>query len=736
MIKKIFSSSVLLLSIFLMPQFGGVSAEGVQKLADIGMRNTSLLLSGKQLGINFTIVNNDDMAMSGIRYGMLLQDDNGVNVYEDKSESTLVLNGQEEMNLNISSFYPSSLMGEYKVFGIVKNIKGLPLAMGYIGTVTLEGDINDAEDLRIKKCSVTSLQAMLFNCQITGSSSLMYTVYVSDIYGEVVAAGEVDVSEDGIIDLSNVQLDPRVYEVVFELKNEAGEIVSQAKVPLNILGSWISIKNISTDTHTDGSLEAAVYFTGNGTFIKSGFKYWILNDEKQVCGGGDIKITEELPVMKILFVPENDCVNPELYGFVYSGVGDVYKIEETVGDIDFSTLLNQAISLKVSGNIDDNILKIALVVLFIILMFVIWYFGFKEDRKSSIVGGGEKKKRGVLGVVFMLLFFAPAVSFGATYTLSNGDILTITLANNGVFRVDDGVTFTLGYTDSVGNARPAGTVLRARIDSESYQTIVDANTVGNGPWAISALTIPSGISGGTHTLTIERPGHIFDSTVFTFDNARFDVADSDTGSQITINIIVNVAPTPPQITGSCIVGDSIAYSFKSTDSDGDTLYYEVDWDANGSGIVRTPSSGYVTQNIWQQISNTWNSLGAKFIKARAIDVNAEPSTWATYSTTCTLGCSYCTPGQPSVTISAFPPFVRSGDTSTISWTLQGVLSCYIDSSNNADDWNWDTVRQTASHSTSAITENTTYTLYCKNESGNDIAPVSTSVTTAPKWQEN
>jgi hypothetical protein len=425
---------------------------------------------------------------------------------------------------------------------------------------------------------------------------------------------------------------------------------------------------------------------------------------------------------------------------VYSDVmeGDVYEITETVGDADFQKLLSESKVVFVSPLtlITDNMIIIILIVTALLVLSVVWYFGFKEERQA----------KGILGIVFALVFFSPVVSFGATYALSNGDILSVTLANGGVFSADENVEMTITYTDALGAPRPAGTSLRAKIDAGAYTTILSTTTPsGSMPWVVD-LAIPAGTSGGAHTLTIERPGHLFDGPAVAseykarFGQSRFGV-DTDTES-ISITITVNEAPTPPQVSGSCIVGDDNEFSFKSTDSDGDTLYYEVDWNADGYD-ERTPSVGYVNQNVWYPgsigtpLTYRWDSLGTKYVKARAIDSNNESSaTWTTYPVTCTLGCDHCTSGQPQVSISAFPPFVRSGETSNISWSLQGVLSCYVDSSNDADDWDWNTVRAADNHDTSAITEDTTYTLHCKNELGNDIPPVTARVTTAPAWHEN
>ena len=85
-------------------------------------------------------------------------------------------------------------------------------------------------------------------------------------------------------------------------------------------------------------------------------------------------------------------------------------------------------------------------------------------------------------------------------------------------------------------------------------------------------------------------------------------------------------------------------------------------------------------------------------------------------------------GNPSVTISADPNRVRSGDTSTISWTLNNVNNCSI--TKNGTTWKSDVSSSGGSVPQEIITAQTTYTITCPSTS-----PESVTVNILPVFQE-
>ena len=87
----------------------------------------------------------------------------------------------------------------------------------------------------------------------------------------------------------------------------------------------------------------------------------------------------------------------------------------------------------------------------------------------------------------------------------------------------------------------------------------------------------------------------------------------------------NQPPTAPTISGqlSGVIGKSYNYTFTSTDSDGDTISYYIDWnDSTNSGWIGPNQSG---EHI--NVSHIWTARGTYLIKAKAKDVHDSESEW-------------------------------------------------------------------------------------------------------------
>jgi len=91
---------------------------------------------------------------------------------------------------------------------------------------------------------------------------------------------------------------------------------------------------------------------------------------------------------------------------------------------------------------------------------------------------------------------------------------------------------------------------------------------------------------------------------------------------------------------------------------------------------------------------------------------------------CSEAAPTCDPATGSV--AAQPLLVLSGGTTSITWTTQLALDCSV-SGTNGDNWTGVSGNET----TGAITEETTYTLYCVEGDFTDT----TTVQVAPAWQE-
>jgi len=102
----------------------------------------------------------------------------------------------------------------------------------------------------------------------------------------------------------------------------------------------------------------------------------------------------------------------------------------------------------------------------------------------------------------------------------------------------------------------------------------------------------------------------------------------DAGSAYVFNWS-NQAPNAPTINGpvSGKPGKSYNYKFKSTDPDGDQVYYYVKWgDGSNTGWFGPYASG-----VEQTKSHTWSSKGTYLIEAKAKDTYGAESGWQTLS---------------------------------------------------------------------------------------------------------
>jgi hypothetical protein len=70
------------------------------------------------------------------------------------------------------------------------------------------------------------------------------------------------------------------------------------------------------------------------------------------------------------------------------------------------------------------------------------------------------------------------------------------------------------------------------------------------------------------------------------------------------------------------------FSFVSTDSDGDSLYYLIDWDDGYEDVTGIHPSGTEVYVV-----HSWISKGTYIIRAKAVDTSGAESEWSEFSVT-------------------------------------------------------------------------------------------------------
>jgi hypothetical protein len=157
----------------------------------------------------------------------------------------------------------------------------------------------------------------------------------------------------------------------------------------------------------------------------------------------------------------------------------------------------------------------------------------------------------------------------------------------------------------------------------------------------SGVPRADGTTGSSASGIISPIGHIYNTVgVYTVKGRAIEVyglKQKSAWATYTIKVIaknvpVDDIPTIPVIGGTTIieVDTPTANTIVATDPEGDQLYYEIDWNGNGSvdGTTGASASGAISQ-----IGHIYNTVGTYTVKGRAIEVNGlkQKSAWATYT---------------------------------------------------------------------------------------------------------
>jgi hypothetical protein len=199
------------------------------------------------------------------------------------------------------------------------------------------------------------------------------------------------------------------------------------------------------------------------------------------------------------------------------------------------------------------------------------------------------------------------------------------------------------------------------------------------------------------------------------------------GDSVSVTL-QNQPPSAPTITGgtSAPTDESIPFNFTATDPDNDQIYYEIDWDNNGTVDANTPASSYVNSGTTLSGNRSWPSTGTYTIQARTVDFDNTRSSWTDYSVT-------IVPGPPPVATlevqvgtggwgTGNPPPVDTNDTVALRWVSSRAASC--------SGSNFSTGGNTSSTGLGVTTPapggSTTFTLTCTGSGGTDSKSITVS----------
>lgn len=249
---------------------------------------------------------------------------------------------------------------------------------------------------------------------------------------------------------------------------------------------------------------------------------------------------------------------------------------------------------------------------------------------------------------------------------------------------------------------------------------VAKNTTVNLNWtSANAATCSKwgGAWGSGQTISLSGSDSTVVNTTTTYMVNCSGVTDS-----VTVNVVNQTpnAPTVAYVTGTRETGETLTFNIRGTDPDNDNIFYEIDWDNNGTVDATTMT---VPSGNTQNANHSWSAAGTVTFRARTVDTAGAVSGWTTHSETITL------PPPPTTTFeirvnsdawrSSKPAPVDTNDTLQLRWDSTGATSC--------SGTNFNTSGATSNNSTGVTTpspgSSIVFTLSCTGAGGTDTKSI-------------
>jgi len=709
---------IALVAVFVMPLY--LHAATLKQTLDVSIERAGVLVEGEKTFTVVFSVTNKDTKSATLRYGVRIQNMQG----ELVQEIPLLVERFIDAKTTIDERFdvtPRIVEGEYEIFVVAKSVLGAVQAVSFAGDVLLKGVKEDIAKtaLRLTECSVVDASTSSFSCGVSGVSNspsiqhtFHYRLYNGTVYGELIKEGVIT-AERGQDDLFALKLPfPKLasgqYEVVFAFQTEEGELhPKEITKRFLIEGNWSRLDGVSSIVSDDNVLEAAIYVKSSHEEKNRAFAWWVLSKENDVCDEGVLLFEKLVPRSYSIIAPlDSGCIDPTLVGVLYTkGEYGSQVIYDTYGVADFESLLKQS---DENGNSYFNIMISALSIFVSIAVIVLF----------GVYGRKFLGKKSALSILIVLIIGVPyAIVNAATFYSEDKDNVSFVInLDQESYTTAEDIGFTVNFEDSDTGEKPSGGSLQVAVDGGAYQEII---TSGNSSSYYHVELDPIA-STGSHTLSFLSPdlcGSFFDYSVYT--TALFGLDDCT--FEVSVTVVGDTPANPPSIVGdaSCYPDESYAMTVSASHSAGLNVYYDIDWDSNGSIDERVPATGYVAAGVAQNISHTWSSTVS--LKVRATDTSGAASAWTSYSAACAP--------DSTLSISANPVLVPANGSSVITWTSNEMDSCSV-SGTNGDSWNG----LTGSQTTSVLSDEETYTLSCINVVDQSFE-ASVTIRLVPKWNE-
>lgn len=342
-----------------------IGAEGTtMAVATVNIYDAKILSQdGTEFKIAFDIYNRE-MIQSGVKYAVMLfqKDKNNLKLVDEKVyEESLNMYDDYTIKREVNYSAPKFLKGDFEIWVMAQNEKGLPLGQNVAGVATLMGDNNFVEivsescflqvegEAESKKYDLTQgvdvslAENLIANCELKNNFSTkqevvpVFATFNRSVFGEKVA--EEKGNSFSMIGSEKMKMSlmipkiskPQAYDAVLTLTNSRGEIISNSVAFHYVIqGQSATAQNVRLDKdyYAKGETARVSFFgtlsaddfsgaRGGGTKIENPrVELVIMDTEKSMCSGIVSKNLDEF-LAGTLDVPiAQDCHDPQVKMFV------------------------------------------------------------------------------------------------------------------------------------------------------------------------------------------------------------------------------------------------------------------------------------------------------------------------------------------------------------------------------------------------------------------------------------
>lgn len=728
------------------------NSEAGTVLAEINLSGAELVQEGNQVTVSFVADNYGSKPQSDIHYGLEI-----LKVSEDGTQElvdTVVLpeaktilpgiSGFEEINYSISNLAPDT----YEVWVLAQTPGGLVVGIALAGKVT--SDLTNALEIKSQSCrlvvagseteyllsdgvDVAADEDLVLKCPVMNHGLAArqitpeFVTHERSVFGDLVemtyptvAAVEILPGEEKVMEISIPKASlPQAYDIVVTYKSATdGAISNKAIVHYVLQGQSATVQsvNFSKDTYAAGEeIELTVLWSESAdTFPESrsgGTKktedYFVgvtVTDQTgYVCGTGEAKTGDDTLTMKI--ASAETCTNPTAAVVLKTASGQVLDSESVTVVPATGVVVEEFMEVEQTGPSKNMLMVIGLFALIGIVLLLRYA---RKNHDSHVVTDT------INSLAFMLVFGAGLLASAGTAEAVTWS-LTSSYEDCGHWDTGDGTCVTRTAT------LVSATVNTDRTTYTPGQTIYLSGTVRNHACSNLYYGISARLTGNAELTFFEGRGSGSRNISGTFraptvpGNYTIGLGVCHTNARNCSSASINITVANPAVAGRCSASHYRCSAGTSANNRNNATNYT--WSCNGLFGGRNVSCSETKINgVCAAPRNTC----AAGVPANG-GQNATQYTWSCNSPNggSNASCSAYIP--PAVNLTANPPLIGPGNSSTLNWNVTHATTC------NASGGTWIGPKSNTTGSDSvspALT--TTYTLSCLGlggTTGSDTAVV-------------